>query len=179
MKIVKGCYSSSAICKHFGLQRGAGNYNTIKIRLTEDNVDISHFVNEIPNQYVGYNKRKSVEEYLKSTWIETKTLKKKLLEEGIFKEECFICNQGPEWNNKRLVLQMDHIDGDSDNNDLKNLRIICPNCHTQTPTYSGKRNKKKSNCCIDCNKDIRRRSTRCNPCNSKHRNVTPAGFEPA
>lgn len=51
---------------------------------------------------------------------------------------CAICNQGPVWNYKPLTLQLDHIDGDSDNNDISNLRLLCPNCHTQTPTYGSK-----------------------------------------
>jgi hypothetical protein len=39
---------------------------------------------------------------------------------------------------KPLTLQLDHIDGDSDNNHPTNCRLLCPNCHTQTPTYGGK-----------------------------------------
>ena len=48
---------------------------------------------------------------------------------------CSECNQIPEWNGKPLTLQLDHIDGDSDNNLPVNLRLLCPNCHTQTLTY--------------------------------------------
>lgn len=64
------------------------------------------------------------------------TLKKYLLENR--GEKCAICGLGPEWNGFRLVLQLDHIDGDSDNNKLDNLRLLCPNCHTQTDTFSSK-----------------------------------------
>ena len=53
-------------------------------------------------------------------------------------ENCFECGIGAEWNGKKLSLQLDHIDGNSDNNSLKNLRILCPNCHTQTETYGSK-----------------------------------------
>lgn len=51
---------------------------------------------------------------------------------------CEICNQPNIWNNKPLVLQIDHIDGNSDNNFPNNLRLICPNCHTQTDTFGSK-----------------------------------------
>lgn len=44
---------------------------------------------------------------------------------------CGLC----EWNNKRLVLELDHIDGNTDNNTRANLRLLCPNCHSQTPTW--------------------------------------------
>lgn len=52
--------------------------------------------------------------------------------------KCSECGLGPNWNNKPLTLQVDHIDGDNQNNDLDNLRLLCPNCHSQTETFAGK-----------------------------------------
>jgi len=49
-------------------------------------------------------------------------------------EECGIS----EWNDKPLTLEVDHIDGDGSNNELTNLKILCPNCHSQTPTWRGR-----------------------------------------
>lgn len=49
--------------------------------------------------------------------------------------KCSICNIPPVWNDKFLVLQIDHIDGDRKNNTYDNLRLLCPNCHTQTETW--------------------------------------------
>ena len=63
-------------------------------------------------------------------------LKKKLVDEGILKEECDKCKMPPMWNEQRLVLQLDHIDGNQANNARVNLRLLCPNCHSQTPTFS-------------------------------------------
>jgi Zn finger protein HypA/HybF involved in hydrogenase expression len=48
--------------------------------------------------------------------------------------ECLI----EQWNDKKIVLELDHIDGDSSNCKLVNLRYLCPNCHSQTNTYKGK-----------------------------------------
>lgn len=44
---------------------------------------------------------------------------------------CGICS----WNNKPLSLDLDHIDGNSENNLPENLRLLCPNCHRQTETW--------------------------------------------
>lgn len=52
---------------------------------------------------------------------------------------CAICNGGSTWMGKPLVLHMDHIDGNRYNSDLKNLRFLCPNCHTQQPTSNRRR----------------------------------------
>lgn len=46
-----------------------------------------------------------------------------------------------EWMGNKLTLQLDHIDGDNTNNCIENLRLLCPNCHSQTPTFSGRNNK--------------------------------------
>jgi hypothetical protein len=62
---------------------------------------------------------------------------KKYLKENV-KDECFECGLGNEWNCKPITLQLDHIDGNSDNNNLDNLRLLCPNCHSQTETYGSK-----------------------------------------
>ena len=50
-------------------------------------------------------------------------------------EKCVTCGLGPLWIGNRIVLQIDHIDGDRLNNHLDNLRFLCPNCHSQTETY--------------------------------------------
>ncbi len=69
---------------------------------------------------------------------QTNKLKCRLLNAGIFKNVCAECNQGPEWNGKPLVLQLDHVNGISTDHRLENLRILCPHCHSQTETFTGK-----------------------------------------
>jgi len=55
--------------------------------------------------------------------------------------KCEICGI-ENWNNKNLTMILDHINGDSLDNKLFNLRLVCPNCDSQLPTY---KNKNKGN----------------------------------
>ncbi len=73
--------------------------------------------------------------------MDGQAIKKKLLEADLKEDKCEECNLPPLWNGKRLVLQLDHIDGDRTNNALSNLRLLCPNCHTQTNTFSRGKNR--------------------------------------
>lgn len=49
---------------------------------------------------------------------------------------CAVCGTGPLWRGNRLVLEIDHANGDSRDNRIGNLRYLCPSCHSQTPTFS-------------------------------------------
>jgi hypothetical protein len=68
---------------------------------------------------------------------QTFKLKNRLIKEGVKQNKCEVCNI-TEWNNKPLIMQLDHIDGNPHNHKLENLRMICPNCHCQTDTWCGK-----------------------------------------
>lgn len=56
---------------------------------------------------------------------------------GINGNKCNNCGI-TKWNNKPITMQLEHIDGNCDNNTLSNLELLCPNCHSQTNTYVGK-----------------------------------------
>jgi hypothetical protein len=73
--------------------------------------------------------------------FQSNKLRKRLFAEG-YKEEICECCKRSEWLGEKIPLELHHKDGDKMNNDLDNLEIVCPNCHTFTETYKGKNIKK-------------------------------------
>ncbi len=65
------------------------------------------------------------------------SLKRRLLRSGLKKNECEHCGLKT-WHGKMLTMHLDHINGDSWDHRFSNLRMLCPNCHSQTTTYCGR-----------------------------------------
>lgn len=80
---------------------------------------------------------KTAEEYVNSsTYIKSHILKQKLIRDGIKSEKCELCGLIM-WLNKKIPLELHHVDGNHFNNDIDNLQILCPNCHSIQPGNSG------------------------------------------
>jgi hypothetical protein len=72
---------------------------------------------------------------VKTNTASSKTMKRYLIEtNGYFCEECGIDS----YNNKPIVLELEHKNGNSSDNSLDNVCLLCPNCHSQTDTYKAK-----------------------------------------
>lgn len=136
--------------KHYGVSE---RYSSREDQCLYCGSDLVHGKN--PKKYCNrecYNKflakkkqdrhNKQIQSWLNGTWdgayssgVLSKEVRQYLRNEHT---ECQICGQPNVWNGKLLTLQIDHVDGDYLNNDPDNLKVLCPNCHTQTPTYGAK-----------------------------------------
>ncbi len=150
----------------------AGNFQRLKKRITEENLNLDKFEKnkqEFHKSQGGKKqKKKPLEEILvKCSTYNTKELKRRLIKEGLLRHECYECGNRGEWKEKHLALQLDHINGDNKDARIENLRILCPNCHSQTETFSGKRFKIKNYCA--CGIPIYKDSDICTVCSQKER----------
>ena len=98
-------------------------------------------------------------------------IKKKIINEYGILEQCSICQTGNIWNNEPLSLQLDHINGINNDHRLENLRLLCPNCHSQTETFSGKRKKTQQKQCKKCSQPIsdKKFAKFCESCRTKEK----------
>jgi 5-methylcytosine-specific restriction endonuclease McrA len=69
-------------------------------------------------------------------------VKLRLLNAGLLENRCEICGI-TDWLGKPLMMHLDHINGVKDDHRFENLRMLCPNCHSQTPTYGGRNVKRR------------------------------------
>lgn len=185
VEIVKRSTTISDVLLNFNLLNKGGNYKTLQKRFEEDMIDFNHIKLGINSNKgrVFIKEKFSLERVLvEHSTYNRNTLKKRLLEEGLLKNECYVCGQLPIWNNLPLSLQIDHINGVSDDNRIENLRILCPHCHSQTDNFAGKnkarpivisnRIKIKYNC-IDCGLLLNdNRGKRCRKCNGIYFSAT-------
>lgn len=128
-KAAKTTRSIAEMCRLLGLVDRGGNIGTLRHHIARLNIDVSHHKGQ------GWNK----ENYAKPNQIHNKrTIKARLIREN--GHVCSSCNLS-EWMGLPIPLELDHIDGNNTNNVESNLRILCCNCHAQTPTF---RNKKRN-----------------------------------
>ncbi len=166
-----------------GLDPYNGDHKTLSQRIKEEGFDTS---------VLQVNRVKKRKEHMKAI-IEGKTysldmvltensnysrnnLKRRLLDEGILKNECVNCGNPGEWLGEKLTLQLDHINGINNDNRKENLRLLCPNCHSQTETYAGKRLKAEYSC-ADCGAKVHKNSKRCLTCSKVYNGVKQRKFE--
>lgn len=140
-KAVKTSTSIRQVLEKLDIVPAGGNYQTTNRRIQKLNIDTSHFTGQAWNRGKIIGPKRPIEEYLKeNSVVQSFRLKNRLLLEGLKEHKCECCGI-TEWNGKLAPLELDHINGNHHDNQLENLRILCPNCHAQTDTYRGKNKK--------------------------------------
>jgi 5-methylcytosine-specific restriction endonuclease McrA len=117
--------------------KGGGSTKGLKNRINKLGLTTDHFRRPV---VINNTAKFAMKDILieNSSYLNITRLKIRLVNEGVLSYICNSCNQTDTWNNKSLVLQLDHINGIHNDHRLENLRFLCPNCHSQTETYSGK-----------------------------------------
>lgn len=168
----------TAILEAAGI-KSSSSTNTLKRIINEYNLDTSKF-EENRKFYKQQMAKKSfdleynIESKLhKNTKVQSHKLRNKLIELGYKENKCELCGIS-EWMGKPVKLQLHHIDGDHDNNELSNLQILCPNCHSMTDNfgvYNSKRVKEPTLVCRECGIKIssHSKSGLCVSCSHKYK----------
>ena len=147
--IVKSNLSVAGVIATLGLRQSGGNHSHLKSVFSKLGISTDHFKGQGANfgvHHKGGNAKKPYRQVLvlgKENGRRTKgnILRRALIDSGR-PNKCEGCGTGTEWNGKPLVLTPDHKNGKAWDNRPSNLELLCPNCHSQTPTFAG-RNKKR------------------------------------
>jgi hypothetical protein len=176
--IVKTSTSFTEVLRQLKIPQSGGMQSHIKRQVVRFGIDHSHFKGQAHSKgRVGprpklYWMQVLVERTSDSHKPDASRLRRALIESGRV-YQCEECSNTGLHNNKPLVLQVDHKNGNPYDHRPDNLRFLCPNCHSQTDNWSGRGIKPKANkdkklcCCIDCNKKIGPRGKRCVTCSNR------------
>lgn len=127
------------VLRKVGLKPSGSNPDTLKKIIKEFELDTSKM--DKNRKFLaashGFRKGPLKEILTENSSFNRVHLKNRLLKERFLEYKCYKCDLN-EWKGKFISLHLDHINGVNNDNRLGNLRLLCPNCHSQTETYARK-----------------------------------------
>lgn len=140
-EIVKNSLSFVDVLRKLNKSISGDSYKVIKKFINRNKIDTSHFKFNKNNKF----KEISLLSYMvNGSTISSSKLKDKLYKYNLKQRICEKCGQTEIWNDEKISLILDHINGVNNDNRIENLRILCPNCNATLETHCGK-NKSKRN----------------------------------
>ncbi|MEU9096366.1 HNH endonuclease [Streptomyces sp. NPDC048361] len=140
---VASSQSLAGVLKQLGITDNGGSRARLKRSLDVHGIRTDHFLGQGHRRGVPSEVRKSASDILvrlTSGSARTGTAQlRRALDDLEIAHVCEACGVGDTWQGKRLVLEIDHINGDRLDNRRENLRYLCPSCHSQTGTFSNRR----------------------------------------
>ena len=166
-KAIRASRSMAEVFDLLHLRQSGPQYKAVSRRVKELGLDVSHF-GPAARKKRSERRPASLEAklVLAERYISSQFLKRTLLKDGVLTYSCAACGISS-WRELPIALHLDHINGNRMDNRLANLRLLYPNCHSQTPTYAGKNCRMPPNTCLDCGKPNTRGAVRCGTCNRK------------
>lgn len=137
---VRSSRSFAGVMRELGLIPAGGNYDQVQRRISELQLDTSHFTGQGWSKGIAFHSNPPLplaEVLVAGRPTSSHLLKQRLFREGLKKPACELCGWAERSADGRLPLELDHINGDKNDNRIENLRIVCPNCHAMQPTHRG------------------------------------------
>jgi len=143
---VAAATSMAGVMRHLGLRPAGGTHAHLRRRITKFGIDTTHFTGRSDKHRFPNPRRRSPDEILVVRRPDMKrqaaTVLRRALGELGRTYTCEWCGVGASWQGRPLTLHVDHVDGNFSDCRPGNLRFLCPNCHSQTPTYAGRSRRK-------------------------------------